>query len=131
MNDYQNGRRCWGTFFRYSVIDPVRLSSFTDGTSNTITVGEQHPLETTNIVHLTWSYCNGNWKSTYTPLNWSPPEEQMDNWPDQLGFRSKHPGGSHFCWGDGHVTLFSETIDMNVYQGLSTRNQGEMVQYED
>lgn len=132
--DYNSGNRCWGTFFRYSIVDPVRLSSFTDGTSNTIIVGEQYAFEVSSdwTYGNAWAYSNDCWKSTYAPLNWIPPDAATMNNPfDHMGFRSKHPGGAHFCWGDGHVSLFSETIDMEIYQALSTRNQGEVVRYED
>jgi prepilin-type N-terminal cleavage/methylation domain-containing protein/prepilin-type processing-associated H-X9-DG protein len=125
-------RRCWGTFFRYSVVDPVHLSDYTDGTSNTIIVGETYAFESSDLAHYSWAYSNDCWKSTYAPINWIPPDgASMNNWPDHMGFRSKHPGGAHFCWGDGHVSFISETITMDVYQALSTRNQGETVLYSE
>ncbi len=126
------GRRCWGTFWRYNVIEPVTLASFTDGLSNTITVGETYVFgDQSNAAHFTWAYSNDCWKSTYAPLNWVPPDQaSLANWPDHMGFRSKHPGGAHFAWGDGHVSFLNEETDMKTYQALSTRNQGEIVNVE-
>ena len=131
--DYNDrGRKCWGSFWRYNVVDPVTLQSFTDGQSNTILVGETYVFkQSQDLAHYTWAYSNDCWKSTYAPLNWIPPDAaSLSNWPDHMGFRSKHPGGAHFAWADGHVSFFDDTIDMDVYQALSTRNQGEVVSYE-
>ncbi|MBN2293165.1 MAG: DUF1559 domain-containing protein [Pirellulales bacterium] len=131
--DHDAGRRCWGTFWRYNVIEPVTLGSFTDGLSNTITVGETYVFgDQAGASHYTWAYSNDCWKSTYAPLNWVPPVDLMlpEFWPDHMGFRSKHPGGAHFAWGDGHVSFLNEEIDMKTYQALSTRNQGEIVTVE-
>jgi len=47
-----------------------------------------------------------------------------------MSFRSLHPGGAHFCFADGSVHYVSETIELAVYQGLSTkagREPGAMV----
>jgi prepilin-type processing-associated H-X9-DG protein len=74
-------------------------------------------------------YSNDCWKSTYAPINFVPPDAaSMNNWPDHMGFRSQHPGGAQFCYADGHVSMLREAIDMNVYQALSTRGQGEIIQ---
>ena len=133
--DYNSGSRCFGAFYRYSIVEPVRLASFVDGTSNTIIIGEQCAFDNPDegiVEHYSWAYSDDCWKSTYAPINWIPPDAaSMSNWPDHMGFRSKHSGGAHFCWGDGHVTFFSEAIVMDVYQALSTRNQGETVRYKD
>ncbi|MEA1951037.1 MAG: DUF1559 domain-containing protein [Planctomycetota bacterium] len=127
--DHQAGRRCWGTFWRYNVIEPVTLADFPDGLSHTITVGETYPFGAAK--HFSWPYSNDCWKSTYAPLNWIPPDQaSLANWPDHMGFRSKHPGGAHFAWGDGHVSFLDAEIDMKTYQALSTRNQGEIVTVE-
>jgi prepilin-type processing-associated H-X9-DG protein len=39
-------------------------------------------------------------------------------------FRSDHPGGVQFLFGDGSVHLLSETIDMDLYRRLSTIAEG-------
>ena len=57
----------------------------------------------------------------------------------QFGFRSQHPGGANFLFGDGSVHFLKETIDMGspaynppnvnigVYRKLATRGKGEIV----
>jgi prepilin-type N-terminal cleavage/methylation domain-containing protein/prepilin-type processing-associated H-X9-DG protein len=45
----------------------------------------------------------------------------------QWGFRSQHPGGAHFVFGDGSVRFVKESIDLATYQGLGTRNGKELV----
>ena len=57
----------------------------------------------------------------------------------QYGFRSQHPGGANFLFGDGSVHFLKESIDMGspaynppqvsigVYRRLSTRGKGEVI----
>jgi prepilin-type N-terminal cleavage/methylation domain-containing protein/prepilin-type processing-associated H-X9-DG protein len=45
----------------------------------------------------------------------------------QFGFRSNHPGGANFLFGDGSVHFLKETINMNIYHALATRALGEVV----
>jgi prepilin-type N-terminal cleavage/methylation domain-containing protein/prepilin-type processing-associated H-X9-DG protein len=55
----------------------------------------------------------------------------------QFGFRSHHPGGAHFLFGDGSVRFLKQTIDMGsphyadhnvgVYRKLSTKAGGEVI----
>jgi type II secretory pathway pseudopilin PulG len=42
-------------------------------------------------------------------------------------FSSYHPGGGNFAVGDGSATFVAETIDITVFQALSTRAGGEPV----
>jgi prepilin-type N-terminal cleavage/methylation domain-containing protein/prepilin-type processing-associated H-X9-DG protein len=42
-------------------------------------------------------------------------------------FGSYHTGGTHFVFADGHVRFLVETIDLNIYQGLSTISGGEEI----
>jgi prepilin-type processing-associated H-X9-DG protein len=36
-------------------------------------------------------------------------------------FRSNHPGGANFAFGDGHIAFVTDEIDLNTYRWLSTR----------
>jgi prepilin-type N-terminal cleavage/methylation domain-containing protein/prepilin-type processing-associated H-X9-DG protein len=118
-------KECLGSFWRHSVLAPVTLGSFTDGTSNTIIIGEILP-EFDAFTY--WALGNGCFKPTHMPINYTPePNVPWAGWPDQFGFRSRHPGGAQFAWGDGHVSLLDETIDQYIYRGLSTRAKGELV----
>ncbi len=55
----------------------------------------------------------------------------------QFGFRSQHPGGANFLFGDGSVRFLKETIDTGspnyadhnpgVYRKLSTKADGEVI----
>jgi prepilin-type processing-associated H-X9-DG protein len=40
---------------------------------------------------------------------------------------SRHPGGVNFLFGDGSVKFLKSSIDLGVYQGLSSRAGGEVV----
>ncbi len=119
-------KSCTGSFWRHSILEPVKINSFKDGTSTTTIVGEVLPEYDDFKV---WALGNGTYASTHAPINYIPePNKPWTGWPNQLGFRSRHPGGAQFAWGDGHVSFLSESIDRLVYRGLSTRREGENVQ---
>jgi hypothetical protein len=45
----------------------------------------------------------------------------------ELSFTSFHPGGAMFCLGDASVRFVPYTINLTVYQGLGSRNAGDVV----
>ncbi|MEO2049225.1 MAG: DUF1559 domain-containing protein [Pirellulales bacterium] len=42
--------------------------------------------------------------------------------------RSRHPGGAHFLFADGHVEFISENIDQETLVALTTREGGETIE---
>jgi prepilin-type N-terminal cleavage/methylation domain-containing protein/prepilin-type processing-associated H-X9-DG protein len=45
----------------------------------------------------------------------------------QMGFRSLHPGGANFVFGDGSVKFLKESVNLATYRALGTRGGGEVV----
>ena len=45
----------------------------------------------------------------------------------QYGFRSQHPGGANFVFGDGSVRFLKSTINLTVYRAVGTRAGGEII----
>jgi prepilin-type processing-associated H-X9-DG protein len=165
---YFAGPACWqqdpgnGAFDDYSAYG---ISTFTDGTSNTIAVGESSRFKN----DPDW-FANGWSPYGYVPsfadpsgntsraqgfafevprINANlyigdvpllPPGNTQNtdykNWLlniplykefGQWGFRSQHPGGANFLFCDGSAKFLKETINLATYQGLGTRNQGEVL----
>ena len=132
----------------------TRFADVTDGTSNTLLVGERPP--SWDLVYGWWYAGAGQWDSSYPQLhntgscdvtlgmaelnikgNGIP---QMDacpsgpytfgpgdiNYPcDQFHFWSLHAGGSNFLIADGSVRFVAYTASP-VMQALATRNGGEV-----
>ncbi len=115
---------CPGTFWRHSFMAPVRISSFVDGTSNTMIAGESLPEFDS---FTCWALSNSN-KSTGPTLNYRPnPNNPWNGWSNQSGFRSRHANGAYFAFADGHVSFILETINTTTYRALSTRKGGEAI----
>ena len=124
--DLHGTPECLGVFWRHSFMRPVTLQSIRDGTSSTMMAGEvRADLDDFKV----WAIGNGTSARTHAPINYlAPAPIDPWDWRNQGGFRSAHPGGAGFVFVDGHVSFLSESIDMVVYRGLSTRAGGEPVQ---
>ncbi len=66
--------------------------------------------------------CNSDYQNWALPAN-APNYKYYGAW----AFRSNHPGGANFLFGDGSVKFLKQTISQPVYMALGTRNQGEVV----
>jgi prepilin-type N-terminal cleavage/methylation domain-containing protein/prepilin-type processing-associated H-X9-DG protein len=40
---------------------------------------------------------------------------------------SRHVGGVHVCFGDGHVDFYADEVDLQFWRGIASRNGGEIL----
>lgn len=87
----------------------VKLADITDGTSNTLIVGE----------------------ATESGIPWMKPEDvDVAAHPaigDPAGFNSRHTGGVHFLMADGSVRFVASGINQQTLDALFTRNGAEPI----
>lgn len=134
----------------------VKFASISDGTSNTIAIGEQSGLHQGTNDYRAGFVLGGFWscgtasspsnKNNYVvtryPINYSG-----NDWPAQAGlkweggwqtnggevsfnnsaFRSQHTGGAQFVFSDGSVHFISESIQFQTYTALLDRADGNVV----
>jgi len=108
-----------------------RFSDITDGTSNTLLLGEfawaGHTLWR-SWIRGWWGDANGT--LLYTSKNVTNPiNSRISLWNDS-SFGSQHPGGAQFSRADGSVQFFVQSLDMNVYRSIASRDGGEVFSLE-
>ena len=120
-----------GVLYHNSV---TRMRDLTDGSSNTLMVGE-HRTDTRSIItaggeppwHSTWvGFIAGGEEpsarivgvSDHTPNH---PDQHMDD------YASWHTGGVHLLMGDGRVRFLTENVDLNLWKAVATRQGGEVL----
>jgi prepilin-type processing-associated H-X9-DG protein len=133
-------------FFDYrGTQKPPNIAAVTDGTSNTIIVGEVLP---SNAADNNFWMFNGSYAGTTVPLGFNSNTVvpvagsqtcSSTGWqnPSALvgcrfgssakGFVSMHPGGSNFAFADGSVHFLKNSINMATYCALGSRAGGEVV----
>ncbi|WP_437223358.1 DUF1559 domain-containing protein [Planctomicrobium sp. SH661] len=131
----------------------IRIADVTDGTSNTIHVGEIIPRcvsqdDPNYNERSCWSHAtsvNNAEGQTVLPMNdfttcvhlgpnrryntsYQHCATAVDSWHFFYGFRSHHVGGAHFLLADGSVRFLGENIDhAKVYQALGGRDDGKVI----
>jgi len=124
----------------------VTFAGITDGTSNTLMVGEMSfslkdcpcfngPNPTTTICGGLTAWANGYNGASYGDslfsFNSVSPGSAgggpYDLYYRMSLFRSNHPGGCNFAFADGSVHFLANGMSLTTYQALSTRNGGEVI----
>jgi len=119
----------------------ITAAAVPDGLSNTLLLGETIPAE-----NRYWHSQSSAWQQYHSPnvittvigLNLvTPPTPTPDcatygdmirgNWGMSVGFKSRHPGGLVFAFGDGAVRFMSETINHDTLQLLGCRHDRKPV----
>ncbi|MBI3463181.1 MAG: DUF1559 domain-containing protein [Planctomycetes bacterium] len=111
-----------------------RIQDCLDGLSNTIYFGEVR-AGCSGHINGGWSNSNRWGIFTQVPINFDSCRTMAEaqalgmnlcfancNWNAEVGFKSLHPGGAQFLFGDGSVHFLSQTIDMKVYNYLGDKN---------
>jgi prepilin-type N-terminal cleavage/methylation domain-containing protein len=123
-----------GPFSRRGWNFVCRMSDVTDGLSSTIFIGEVM-ADCSGHVRVGWSHSNKWGGFTQIPINYNScaPDlasaggngcKALCNWNTEVGFKSRHPGGAHFVFGDGSVHFLADSIDHWTYQRLGDRRDG-------
>ena len=122
----------------------VRIRDITDGTTNTIMIGESFSDTYAKDGQqmdfwLFGSPQTGGWNpgglagteyseglgSAVVPIN-SRLNPAMHGTLMEVSFGSYHVGGAQFALADGSARFISENIDLNLYRGLATVRGGEI-----
>jgi prepilin-type processing-associated H-X9-DG protein len=150
------GYDCRAVTAPYAHAPPVKLTDITDGTSNTILVGERPPSVDLNFGwwfggygyegYGTGDHLMGARETAYTQSSWIwmyVPRTATYGYPcqttgvglkpgtiqnvcDQAHYWSLHPGGANFLFSDGSVHFLSYDAD-SILPQLSTRAGNEPV----
>lgn len=111
--------------FRFDNVK-IRITDITDGTANTLMVGEDLPSKSK---WGSWPYANGAVSTCAIPLNVrrsDGSEYSPNDWFNVYSFRSRHPGGAQFAYADGHVGFMANKVDLQLYRNLATIRGGEV-----
>jgi prepilin-type N-terminal cleavage/methylation domain-containing protein/prepilin-type processing-associated H-X9-DG protein len=125
----------------------INMASVTDGTSNTILLGENLPSQHDHLLwdggDVYWAHFNGGnaHVTTIIPINYpitetyedcvdnagQDPQHSFTNWNVSWGFKSRHSGGANFAFVDGSVHFLNQNIDHKTYQLLGCRKDNQTV----
>jgi prepilin-type processing-associated H-X9-DG protein len=122
-----------GVFWQNSKIP---LTGITDGTSNTLAIGECTYDPAHGKLAAIWAGMTG-WYPSYpgsvriSDCMWYVDQDTAQiNGSAPQAFSSRHPGGAMFGFCDGSVRLFRTATNPSVIRFLAGRNDGVVVNYD-
>jgi prepilin-type N-terminal cleavage/methylation domain-containing protein len=104
------------------------IKDVTDGTSNTLMIGESSNAWATHTGF--WGFFNHSVSTCAHPPNFKQANGTMwgrGDWGNNYTFHSYHPGGVQFALGDGAVVFVNDNITIAIYRGLATKQGSEVV----
>ncbi|MCA9261158.1 MAG: DUF1559 domain-containing protein, partial [Planctomycetales bacterium] len=160
QQEWELEQAAYGSVFTDGVLhlgDPVRPAEVTDGTSQTLLLGESsyradgvehwalgaiwqarsprptpEPEPTRVRVaaakNVVWPINSAQRSAAFYVLDADAPPERRKMLNNDLAFGSEHPGGALFARADGSVGWLDETISLDAYYALASRNGEESVQ---
>jgi prepilin-type N-terminal cleavage/methylation domain-containing protein len=106
----------------------IRIEDITDGTSNTLALGECMFDEVTGHVAAIWVGMDSSQGSVYvSDCFWSVDDGDFRiNGPGSQAFGSRHPCGAQFGFCDGSVHFIHDNADVKKVQILAGRADGKI-----
>jgi prepilin-type N-terminal cleavage/methylation domain-containing protein/prepilin-type processing-associated H-X9-DG protein len=124
---YSVGMDIGGVMFQNS---KIRILDVTDGTSNTLAVGECIFDKQVGKKAAIWPGMSGETDGTVwiSDVMWSVSDnDSRINGTAPQAFSSRHPGGAFFVFCDGSVRFFAEGGNVQNLRWLAGRNDGHIV----
>lgn len=113
-----------GSFFANSKLP---ISRITDGTSNTIIIGER----TNEHGPISWIGMVPELDAAAARIVGAADHPLSDDHGHLEDFASNHPGGINVVLGDGSTHFLNRNVSFEVYQAMATRAGGEVVSIAD
>jgi len=109
-----------GVFFGNS---PIKFKDIRDGLSNTMIVGERSSRLGGSVWHG-WITNAAEPGARFLGVADHAPNSKIGHFED---FSSQHGAGIHIVFADGSTRMISDTIDLETYQAICTREGSEVV----
>lgn len=113
---------------------PCRLTQITDGTSNTLMLGEMSWVnEITGTRYRSW--LRGRTDNNDHDMTGAKNIVNSINTPgigvfNDMAMGSQHSGGANFAMGDGSVRFLRDGLSLTTYRALASRDGGEVASAE-